>query len=123
MFTSFKRVRVYAKLALAAALIVWLLLVVLLNRGNKTDVWFVWQFHQVPTLWLMVVTALISIVSFWLVLRLRGVLREYRQMQSEAEQARRTTEQQAMADRLAAQERRIDEKLRGAIGREESPPK
>lgn len=110
----------YTKLGLTAAAGVFLLVIILANRGNKTDVWFGAQFEQVPTLWLMAVTAGLSILAFWVLTRIRGVVKAIRAQRAAREQAAKLAQQQALARELAAQERRIDEKLRKSIA--ESPP-
>jgi ABC-type microcin C transport system permease subunit YejE len=121
--TRLKRFLAYAKLMLAALLAVFLVLTVAANYGNKTNVWFVRQFEGVPTLWLLAVTAVVSIVGFWVLLRLRGMVRQVREVRAERLREQQLAQQQILARELAAQERRIDEKLRQSVSApDERPP-
>lgn len=115
MMKSLKLFFDYFKLGLVAGIGVFLLVVILANRENKTDVWFGAQFEQVSTLWLIAVTAGASIVGFWVLTRIRGLIKSVRSQRAQREHERKLAQQQALAKELSAQERRIDEKLRKSI--------
>jgi carbon starvation protein CstA len=101
--------------ALVAVLALLLLITVLANRGNKTDVWLLAQFEQVPTLWLIAVTAMVSVASFWVLTRVRGLMAQVRKVRAEREEQLRLAKQAALAKELSETERRIDEKLGRAV--------
>ena len=116
---ALKRLKVYLKLIAIGAVVFVLLLVVLMNREYKADVWLFKYYQDVPVLGLILVTALSSVVSWWGISKIFRVLRELKEVRQvqRAEQLRR--EQQRLADELAHRERQIDEKIRRSI-REES---
>ncbi len=107
---------VYTKAALVIVLGLLLLIIVLANRGNKTDVWLLVQYQQVPTLWLIAVTAAVSIASFWVLTRVRGLMAQMRKVRMEREESERMARQKALAAELSETERRIDQKLGRAVG-------
>lgn len=119
MGLALRRIKVYGKLALVGAILVVILLVVLLNRNNVADVWFFHTFEKINVLYLMLVTAAASVVVFWGTMRIRGVIREAREVCEERIAAERLAAQKRMADELTDRERRIDEKLRRSIAGEE----
>jgi len=114
--SSIKSFWVYLKAALVIVLGLLLLIIVLANRGNKTDVWLLVQYEKVPTLWLIAVTAAVSIASFWVLTRVRGLMAQMRKVRIEREEAERLARQKALAAELSETERRIDQKLGRAVG-------
>ncbi|MCK6456807.1 MAG: hypothetical protein L6Q92_09790 [Phycisphaerae bacterium] len=115
MLGTVRRYWVHTKLTLVAALALAILIVIIANRGHRTDVWLFHRFEQVPVLWLMAVTAAASIAMFWALTRLRGLLAEARRIRTADEEARRAAEHRAMSEELKEREKRIDEKLRQAL--------
>ena len=109
---------VYLKVGCVAVLGLLLLIVLLANRGYKTDVWLLTQFKNVPTLWLMAVTAVVSVVAFWVLSRVRGLMAQVRRVRAEREEAARLARHSALARELSETERRIDQKLGRAVGGE-----
>lgn len=116
MSAGIKSFWVYTKAALVIVLGLLLLIIVLANRGNKTDVWLLVQYQQVPTLWLIAVTAAVSIASFWVLTRVRGLMAQMRKVRMEREESERMARQKALAAELSETERRIDQKLGRAVG-------
>ncbi len=112
---ALRRIKAYLKLALAVAVIVIGWLVVAYNRDHQTDVWFFVTYKDVNVVWLMFVTALVTLVLGWGTLRLAGLWRELRQLRREEREKKRMAEQQRLASELAEREKRIDEKVRQAI--------
>ncbi len=116
MNSGIKSFWVYLKAALVIVLGLLLLIIVLANRGNKTDVWLLVQYEKVPTLWLIAVTAAVSIASFWVLTRVRGLMAQMRKVRMEREESERMARQKALAAELSETERRIDQKLGRAVG-------
>jgi len=118
MGLALRRIKVYCKLGLIGAIVIVLVLVVSLNRNNTADVWFFRTYQDLNVLYLMVVTGIGSIVAFWTATRIRGVLKEAREVREAQREAERTAEQKKLADELATREKRLDEKLRRSITEE-----
>ncbi len=118
MRLALHRIKVYCKLALMAAVAIVVLLVVVCNRQNEAKVWFFTTFEKVNVLYLILITAVGSVALFWVIMRIRGVLREVRQLRKERRAAEQLAQQQRLAEQLASQEKRIDEKIRRSITEE-----
>ena len=103
------------RLGLMAAVAVVILLVVVCNRQNEADVWFFTKFEKVNVLYLILVTAVSSVVLFWAIMRIRGVIREVHLVREERRNAEQAARQKKLAEELADREKRIDEKLRRSI--------
>lgn len=112
---ALRRIKVYLKLALTVAIVVTVFLVIFFNRGNETDVWFFHRFDQVNVVYLMLITAVVSIVVWWGVVRLAGLWREIRDLRRQERVNAEMAEQKRLAQELADREKRIDEKVRQAI--------
>jgi uncharacterized membrane protein YidH (DUF202 family) len=71
----------YAWLRLVITLIVLfaVVLVVFMNWNKKADVWLFHHFQQIPVLWLIVVTAIVSVAAKWVA---GGVYHAYRHLKS-----------------------------------------
>ncbi len=115
MSKSLQRFWTYFKLGLVIALGLLILVTVIVNRNYKTDVWLFVKFEQVNTLWLIVVTAVLSIVTFWAATRVRGILTAVKKVKAEKAEEEKQARQRAIAAELSATERRIDEKLQKAV--------
>jgi len=120
MSKSLHRFWTYFKLGLVIGLGLLILVTVIVNRNYKTDVWLFVKFEQVNTLWLIVVTAVLSIVTFWAATRVRGILAAVKKVKDEKAEEEKQAKQRAIAAELSATERRIDEKLQKAVA---EPPK
>jgi hypothetical protein len=118
MALAFQRFKVYSKLAVVSVVSITLLVVVLKNVGNKANVWLYRDFNEVSTLWLMLVTSVTAIVTWWLLWGLRRLVVEWRQLRKVTAVEAKLAEQKALADEIAAREQRIDEKLKGSIANE-----
>lgn len=118
MTLALKRIKVYLKLVAILAVVATILTIVLANQGNLADVWFFGQYDRVNVLWLILITAVSSIASWWIVLKIFGTLRELRGLKRAREDRQRIDEQQRLARELAEREKRIDEKLRRSITEE-----
>jgi len=112
---ALRRIKVYLKLALTVAIVVTVFLVIFRNRNNATNVWFFHRFDQVNVVYLMLITAVVSIVVWWGVVRLAGLWREIRDLRRQERVNAEMAEQKRLARELADREKRIDEKVRQAI--------
>jgi len=110
-----RRIRVYGKLGGMILLALAILLVVFMNRNNTARVWFFGMGGEVSTLWLIVVTALVSVATFWIGTKVVRTVRQLRALRQEARLKAAAEEQARLAKKLEEQERRIDEKLQDAI--------
>jgi uncharacterized membrane protein (DUF106 family) len=111
-----RQFKVYVKLILLVALALVLGLVVFNNRHNTVDVWFFKAYESVNVCWLMLITAIGSIATWWILRATVGVWREMRELAKEAHLEKKRAEQEKLAEKLAETEKRIDSKLKGAIG-------
>src|ERR1051325_5807408 len=118
MALALKRVKVYLKLIAVLAVVAMVLLVVLKNLDHKADVWFFWIDEQVNVLWLILVTAVSSIVGWWAIRKVFGVLRELRDVRRMSEAEMKLGEQRRLAQELAEREKRLDAKVRRSISEE-----
>jgi len=118
MALALKRVKVYLKLIAIVAVVAMVLLVVLKNLDHKADVWFFWINEQVNVLWLILVTAVSSVIGWWAVRKIFGVLRELREVRRLNEAESKLEEQRRLAQELAEREKRLDAKVRKSISEE-----
>ena len=121
MNLALRRVKVYSKLALMAAVAIVVLLVVVCNRQNEARVWFFTTFEKVNVLYLILITAVSSIAVFWTITRVLGVLREASQVRKDRRAAEQLAQQTKLAEELSNREKRIDEKLRRSLAEEPQP--
>lgn len=96
------------------------IVIIFMNRNYKTRFWPGATDRDVSTLWLMLGTAIGSVIIFWLLSRIRRVIRELSEMARERRKAEEQAAQTRRAEELNRQEKRIDEKLKGALGDENS---
>ncbi len=124
MALAIKRIKAYLKLGAILLVLVLVLIVILENRLNTARVWFFWIDDKEPinVLWLILVTAAVSIVGWWSVRKIFKVLREVREVQRQAEAERQLNEQRRLAQELAEREKRIDAKVRRSLSEEGESP-
>ena len=115
MGLALRRIKVYGKLGATIAVGVAVLLVVLKNLSLKSNVWFFGEYPNVPTFWLMLVTAVSAIVGWWGIRKVVGVVRDLRELRASKAAERQREEQRRRAEEIAEREKRIDEKLRRSI--------
>ena len=80
MAVAFEQVKLYTRLALMIIAVGMIAAVLLFNRHHDTDVWFFHPFHQVNVIWVMVVTSVASVASFWLLTQVIAVRRDLRRL-------------------------------------------
>jgi len=76
-----KKIKAWIRLIVAIAITVEIILVFAMNRQNEANLWLFFgvQLTQVPVMWLLVVTSLVSIVGFWLFLGIHRSFRDIKQ--------------------------------------------
>ena len=88
----FSKIMAWTKFIIFLCLILAALLVILMNHGNKARLWLFHSFGDVSVLWLIVVTAVASIVGWKII---GGVWRAYGEIRrSETESARSENKQE-----------------------------
>jgi type VI protein secretion system component VasK len=117
-----RRFRVYAKLVLLVALAVVIGLVIFFNRSHTVDVWFFASYQDINVVWLLICTAVGSILAWWIVTRSVGLWRDVKELSREAERKKADQEQRDMTQKMAETEKRIDRKLKKGVTEEEAPP-
>jgi hypothetical protein len=122
MNVAFKRIGVYARLAVMAAVAISIAIVFYSNRSNDTDVWLFHHFPKVNVVWVMLVTAGVTVVFCWILSRIRGVIRDVRQMRAENRERKYEQERQRRAQELSEQEQRIDQKIQRALSEKAKNP-
>jgi Sec-independent protein translocase protein TatA len=115
MGLALRQIKVYGKLGATVVVVAAGLLVALKNLSRTADVWFFRDYRQVPTLWLILVTAVLAVVGWWGIRKVGGVLRDLGGLRQARQAAQQRDEQQQLARELAEREKRIDEKLRRSI--------
>ena len=118
MSLAFKRFKVYLRTLLSALVVVVVGLVLVMNRNHEVAVWFFWLTdpdETVNVVWVMLCTALATLVSWWVVSRGVTLLREVREVRRLQRAKASDERQKARAAELDERERRLDEKLERAI--------
>jgi len=122
MTLALKRAKVYLKVGAIVAVVLVGLLVFWMNGGRTAAVWFFREYSQIPVLWLILITGTSSILGWWGVRKVIGVVRDLRELRRARESERQLSEQRRLADQLAEREKRIDEKVRRSLT-EDAPSK
>ncbi|MBN2563445.1 MAG: hypothetical protein JXQ75_21195 [Phycisphaerae bacterium] len=111
---------VYTKVTFVCLVLVAIGLLIVKNWGYKTRFWPGAAEGDVPTLWLILASSVISVVLFWILSRMRRVYAELKELRSEQAEQKRQAEREKRQKELDNQERRIDDKIRRALERDES---
>lgn len=122
MATKVRQFIVYSKVTFIGLIFIGVTLILFKNRNYKTNFWPGADGEQVSTLWLMLATAITSILVFWIFSKTLRVIREVQQVRAEQALQERLADQDRFKENLDAQERRIDEKIKRAIA-EDGPTK
>ncbi len=121
MSLAFKKAKVYTKSVLFVAVAVAVAAILIMNRGNTVSVWFFWLVEkdtQVNVVWLLLWTAVGSIISWQVVLATWSLIKETRELKQQEELKEREASQKSRAKSLDDQERRIDQKIARSLGEE-----
>ena len=113
-----RKIKTYSKLGLIVAVALVIVLIIFKNYGRRVDVWFFGDFRDVSILWLLLCTAAGSIVSYWVFRTVFSLWKEMRELGLESARRAAEEQQRRLAEELAEQERRIDEKRSELIRKE-----
>ncbi|MCH8053265.1 MAG: hypothetical protein IH895_04325 [Planctomycetes bacterium] len=116
MNVAIKKAKLYVKLVLIAVVVVMAVLVLFGNRNNNADVWFFKSYEDVNVLKLLLVTAVISIISFWILTTGFKLARQWREVSKQVAHQEKIKQLDSKADELEKQEQRIDDKINRALG-------
>ena len=116
MNVAIKKAKLYVKLVLIAVVVVMVVSVVCNNRGNHADVWFFKEHKEVDVLKLLLYTAIISIISFWILTTGFKLTRQWREVSRQVAHQEKIKQLDSKADELEKQEQRIDDKINRALG-------
>ncbi len=116
MSVAIKKAKLYLKLVLIAVVVVMIVLVVCNNRDKDASVWFFKEYPQVNVLKLLLVTAVISIISFWILTTGFKLARQWREVSRQVAHQEKIKQLDSKADELEKQEQRIDDKINRALG-------
>lgn len=122
MASGFRQFVVYTKVTALFLVFAGVILIVFMNRNYKTNFWPGAAGEPLATLWLMGATSVVSIIAFWVFSKTRRVLGEWAELRKEEELAAKQAEAEKLRQSLEERERRIDNKLRHALGDEKSQP-
>jgi len=87
MSLAFDKVKVYFKLAVMIAAALLVVIVIWYNRRHEVDVWFFGTIEDVNVLWLMLCTA-VGTVVFWRLVRLtRHVIKDVHKVRAKKERS------------------------------------
>lgn len=114
-----KRVGVYVRTTLVVIVVIAIGTLLLKNRNNEVAVWFFGVTDEsvpINVLWLILVTAAGTLLTWWVLRMARHLLRDIREIERVRERKQLEATQRAKEAELADREKRIDEKLRRAIG-------
>ncbi len=115
MSRPIKQFVVYTKVTIVILLLLLLVLLVIKNWGYRTRFWPGAADQDVPTLWLMLVTAIFSILLYWVFSKTRRVFTDLAELRAQQASHQLLTDQKQRAQDLDAQERRIDQKIQTAL--------
>lgn len=115
MALAIRNLKVYLKLVLIVAVLLVIAMVLIFNRKHNADVWFFGKYEDVNVVWLMTLTAVGSIFAFWVLGTARRLWRDMREMHAEEQVQVRRQQTEALSQRLAEQEKRIDDKIKQSI--------
>ena len=89
-------------------------LILVMNRANAAPVWFFWLTdpqRPINVVWLMLSSALATLVVWWTIRITRGLVRDLQEVGRVAEMERMVAVQKQRDADLKERERRIDDKL------------
>ena len=119
MSLAFKRIKVYIKSGLVLIVALAIGAVLIENRNHAVRFWFfglVDSAKEINVLWLILCTALGSVLSWSVLWMAVGLVKDARELRRQRQLRRWDESQKELADKLREQEKRIDEKIGKAIG-------
>ena len=124
MTLALKRLKVYVRSTLIVVVAVAIALVLFKNRDNEVSFWFFGladESRPLNVIWLMLCTAVGTLVSWWVFSFAWGLLRDMREVKRQQAMDQVTKELAKRQAEMDERDRRIDEKLKRAITQEEEP--
>ncbi|MHC4066002.1 MAG: hypothetical protein ACYSUI_16100 [Planctomycetota bacterium] len=121
MSLAFKQIKVYTKVALVLVVAMAIGAIFWKNRGHYVRFWFfgvVDSQQEINVVWLILCTAVGSILSWWVLLTGVSLIRDVREVRRDQALRKREDDQRELAEKLREQEKRIDDKLKHAIGKD-----
>jgi heme/copper-type cytochrome/quinol oxidase subunit 2 len=76
---SLRTLWAWLRMVITLVVLFAVVLVVWMNWDKKADVWLFHHFNDIPVLWLIVITAVVSLVTKWVI---GGVYRAYKELKS-----------------------------------------
>lgn len=116
-----KRIKLYARLTLFVTLALVVAAVIFKNRQHQVTVWFFKTYESINVLWLMACTAGGSVLAWWILSTSLTVWRDLRDVHRATELQREKEQMQHRAEEIAETEKRIDRKIKEAIGDQPDP--
>ncbi len=116
MNVAIKKTKLYVKLVLIALVVIMAVVVLVMNYSRKADVWFFKGYEDVNVLKLLLVTAVISIISFWILTTGFKLAKQWREVSKQVAHQEKIKRLDSKADELEKQEQRIDDKINRALG-------
>ncbi len=105
---------VYFKVTVLGVLAVLVAVFVVKNCRYETQFWPGAVGEPVPTLWLILMTSVMSVVIFWILSRMRRIFKDLAELRAERAAADLLAKQEQRKLELLEQEKRLEEKLRQA---------
>ena len=124
MSMIFKQLKVYVRMTLMVLVAGAVVLVLVKNRANTVHVWFFGltdETQKINVIWLLLVTAAISLVCWWVVKVGVGLLSDMGEMRRLAISREREETLRKRETEVEQREQRIDDKVKNALAGEDSP--
>jgi hypothetical protein len=124
MTLALKRLKVYVRSTLIVVVAVAIAIVLFKNRDNAVSFWFFGltdESRPLNVIWLMLCTAVGTLVSWWVFSFAWGLLRDMREVKRQQVVEQATKDLAKRQAEMDERDRRIDEKLKRAITQEEEP--
>lgn len=117
-----KRFFVYAKVAAFCLVALAVVVLVVQNCNYQTRFWPGAVDRDVPTLWLILITSILSMIVFWILSKTRRVFVELAEIRAQRAEQKAQSERERRMQELDERERRIDDKIKQAIEEKSSEP-
>lgn len=122
MAKRIKQFVIYARVTGVVVLLTMVAVLIFQNWGYTTMFWPGAADRAVPTLWLMLLAGVFSIIAYWVLSKTRRAFADLAELSAERTRQRRITEQEQRRRELDDQERRIDEKIKKALKEPDPEP-
>ncbi len=110
MNIAIQRIKVYSKLILMVALAVVFAVIIVMNRNNTVTIWFFRQYAGINVLWLILVTALLTLIGWWVLRATINVVGDVRQLKKEEDQRNQAKQQKELAEKVSRHEETLQKR-------------